>query len=457
LPTAEAAPGRTLSLAARFTAALALILLAGGVAVALAALAYGRHAAQEAFDRLLLGAANQIAGAISLRDGRILVDLPRSAFELLALAPEDRVLYAVIGPDGATITGYEEVAAAAVDGAFHEADFAGEAARLVTVHRRFAERSFSGTITVVVGQTLRARAELASEITRGALAVAGAAGLLMSGLAVFAVRSALGPLRRIERVLARRTPQDLTPLDVAVPRELGGLVGAINRFMARLDRQAAATRTLIADASHQLRTPIAALRAQAELAEEETDAARQQAIVARIRARATSLGRLTDQMLNRALILHRAEAEPPERVDLRMVAMAVVEASDHDQHTGAAVLRLDLPEEPVWCLGDAFSLGEAVKNLVANAFRHGVPPVTVAVRDGAQAVIAVRDCGPGIPEADWAEAGRRYARQTGVSPESAGLGLAIVAEVARAHGGELAFARVAEGFEARLLLPRIAG
>jgi two-component system, OmpR family, sensor histidine kinase TctE len=168
LPTAEAAPGRTLSLAARFTAALALILLAGGVAVALAALAYGRHAAQEAFDRLLLGAANQIAGAISLRDGRILVDLPRSAFELLALAPEDRVLYAVIGPDGATITGYEEVAAAAVDGAFHEADFAGEAVRLVTVRRRFAERSFSGTVAVVVGQTTRARAELASRKSPGA-------------------------------------------------------------------------------------------------------------------------------------------------------------------------------------------------------------------------------------------------------------------------------------------------
>jgi two-component system sensor histidine kinase TctE len=295
--------------------------------------------------------------------------------------------------------------------------------------------------------------------------VAGVAGVLMSGLAVFAVRSALGPLRRIERILARRTPQDLTPLDVAVPRELGGLVGAINRFMARLDRQAATTRTLIADASHQLRTPIAALKAQAELAEEETDLARQQAIVARIHARATSLGRLTDQMLNRALILHRAEAEPPERVDLRMVAVAAVEASDHDQHTGAAILKLELPEDPVWCLGDAFSLGEAVKNLVANAFRHGVPAVTVAVTDAvkaeggelARAVIAVRDCGPGIPEEHWDDAGRRYARQTGVSPESAGLGLAIVAEVARAHGGELAFARVTEGFEARLLLPRIAG
>jgi two-component system, OmpR family, sensor histidine kinase TctE len=279
----------------------------------------------------------------------------------------------------------------------------------------------------------------------------------MSGLVVFAVRSALGPLRRIERVLARRTPQDLTPLDVAVPRELGGLVGAINRFMARLDRQAATTRTLIADASHQLRTPIAALRAQAELAAEETEPAQQRAIVARILTRAVNLGRLTDQMLNRALILHRADAVPPEPVDLRMVAMAVVEESDHDRNTGDAVLRLELPEEAVWCSGDAFSLGEAVKNLVANAFRHGVPPVTVAVRDGAPAEIAVRDSGPGIPEAEWADAGQRYARRTGVSPESAGLGLAIVAEVARAHGGELAFAKRPDGFEARLVLPRAAG
>jgi two-component system, OmpR family, sensor histidine kinase TctE len=460
LPTAKpGAAGRIQSLTTRLAVALALLLLAGGAAVALGALAYGRHAAQEAYDRLLVGAANAIAGGISLRDGTVAVNLPISAFELLALATEDRVVYAVIDPEGQVVTGYEGVDPAAPDArsSFHEGKFAGEPIRLATVRRRFAERTFSGTVTVVVGQTTRARAELAGEITRGALAVAGFVGLLMSGLAVFAVRSALRPLRRIEGVLAARSPRDLTPIDVAVPREIDGLVEGINRFMARLDRQMTAMRNLIADASHQIRTPIAALRAQADLAGEETDPARLRAIVARIHGRAVSLGRLTDQMLNHALIIHRADAAPLERIDLRTVAIRVVEESDHDLLADDAVLRLDLPEEPVWCDGDALSLGEACKNLVMNAFRHGVPPVTLVVCDGAAPMIAVRDRGPGIPEAHWPDAATRYARMTGVSPESAGLGLAIVAAVAQAHGGTLAFARAGEGFEARLVLSAVTG
>ncbi len=453
MPTPDgAAPGRKLSLTSRLAVALALLLLAGGVAVALGALAYGRHAAQEAYDRLLVGAANAMAGGITLRDGELSVDLPISAFEMLALAADDRVAYAVIGPDGSVVTGYGEIAGAREEG-FHDGAFGGEPARFFTLRRQFAERAFSGAVTVVVGQTLRARSELAREITRGALAVVAFAGLLMSGLAVFAVRSALGPLRRIEDVLAGRSPRDLTPLDVAVPREIGGLVGSINRFMARLDRQVTAMRSLIADASHQLRTPIAALRAQAELAADETDPEALRRIVARIRGRTVNLGRLTDQMLNHAMIIHRADAVPLERIDLRLVAIRVVEESDHDLLADDAVLRLDLPEEPVWGQGDALSLAEACKNLVANALRYGAPPVTLAVRAGPAPALVVRDRGPGIPEAHWPDAAVRYARATGVSPQSAGLGLAIVAAVAKAHGGTLGFCREAGGFEARLELP----
>jgi two-component system, OmpR family, sensor histidine kinase TctE len=90
-----------------------------------------------------------------------------------------------------------------------------------------------------------------------------------------------------------------------------------------------------------------------------------------------------------------------------------------------------------------------LKPVLLNPPRCSAPRVTLTC--------SARDSGPGIPEAEWADAGQRYARRTGVSPESAGLGLAIVAEVARAHGGELAFAKRPDGFEARLVLPRAAG
>ena len=106
------------------------------------------------------------------------------------------------------------------------------------------------------------------------------------------------------------------------------------------------------------------------------------------------------------------------------------------------------------CLGDALSLAEACKNLLANALRHGVPPVTVAVRTEAGfACLAVQDRGAGLPEAHWQDAAQRYARSSGVSPTSAGLGLAIVHAVAQAHHGHLRFSRLPDGFEAVIAIP----
>lgn len=436
-----------------------LLILAGGAGVTVAAVNYGRHAAQEAYDRLLIGAANQIAGAVSLRDGAVVVDLPVSAFELLALAPDDRILYAVIDPAGQVVTGYDGVPLPPPGDRFATLPMAGEPFRLAVVDRTFAERAFAGTIRVVVGQTLRARQDLASQITRNAMGVLAIAALAMAALTVFAVRSSLAPLRTIERALAARSPQDLSPLDVPVPREVGGLVASLSHFMGRLDRQIAGMRSLIADASHQLRTPIAALRAQAELAADEPDPARQREIVARIRSRSVNLGRLADQLLSHAMIIHRADAEPHERIDLREVAIRAVDESDHDLLATDTVLRLDLPEDPVEVVGDTLSLVEACKNLVTNAFRHGRPPVTVTVwtEDGAPR-IGVQDTGPGMPPEHWDNAPVRYSRKSGVSPDSAGLGLVIVEAVARAHGGRLRFRIAPNGcFEAALVLPTGSG
>ncbi|MCA8884030.1 MAG: sensor histidine kinase N-terminal domain-containing protein [Rhodobacteraceae bacterium] len=457
LPKAKALPVISgYSLKARLAAALAIVFAIGGVAVAVAALAYGRNAAQLSYDRLLIGAANQIAQSVELRKGAVVVDLPVSAFELLSLAPEDRVVYAVFDPQNRLITGYDTVAPPASPARFYNGVFTGEPIRLAQVARNFAERGFSGPVTVVVGQTTRARADLAAQITRNALIAAGLAGIAMIGLSVFAVWSALRPLARIERDLAQRSPQDLTPVDVAIPTEIGSLVAALNRFMGRLDRQIGVMRNLIADASHQLRTPIAALRAQAELAFDEPDPDRLRRIVGRIHARSLTLSRLTDQLLNHALIIHRADSEPLQPVDLRTVAIRAIDETDRSLFATDIRPGLDLPENPVWCAGDALSLAEACKNLLGNALRHGTAPVTLVVtQTGSEARLAVHDAGPGLRADQWADAGTRFARDSGVSADSAGLGLAIVHAVAVAHHGGLSFGHTdaPAGFEAAIVLP----
>ena len=453
-------PEQRSSLTRRLALSISLLLIAGGALVSVAALAYGRQAAQTAFDRLLLGSARQVVDSTSVIDGRVMADIPVSAFELLALAPEDRVFYRIVGHDGQTLTGYDSLEIPddddAPDVAYYNLEFNGEPIRVIAMSKRFAERAFSGTIQVLVAQTLRARNALAQELVGSAVLVVVLVGVSMAILAILAVYSALRPLYRIERSFSSRDPRDLTPLDVAVPSELTPVVSAINRFMSRLDRQMETTNNLIADSAHQLRTPIAALRAQTELATEESDPAALSVSLERIHARSRSLSRLTDQLLNRALIIHRNDSVVRTRVDLRTVAMETADEFDIDSQGRARELRLQLPEFAVWVRGDVLSLREACKNLVNNAFVHGQPPVTLIVETvGDKVVLAIQDQGQGVLDQTELRAGERFVQADETSNRlGTGIGLAIVQEVLKAHGGKLLFSPAdRQGFKVSMVFP----
>ena len=451
-------PDSGASLTRRLAWSISLLLIAGGALVSVAALAYGRQAARTAFDRLLLGSARQIEASTSVLDGRVMADIPVSAFELLALAPDDRVVYRIVGQDGKTLTGYDSLVIPdkeVPEVSYYNLNFEGEPIRVVALSHQFAERAFSGTIQVMVGHTLRARKALAQELVGSAILVVALIGASMAILAIFAVYSALRPLHRIERSFSSRDPRDLTPLDVGVPSELTPVVTAINRFMSRLSRQIETTNNLIADSAHQLRTPVAALRAQTELATEETDPAALSSALARIHARSRSLSRLTDQLLNRALIIHRNDSAIRTLIDVRTVAVETVDEFDIDSQGRAMELRLQLPEYAMWVRGDVLSLREACKNLVNNAFVHGQPPVTLAVSaEGDKIILSIHDRGTGmVPDAALRE-GRRFVQSRKAGRLGSGIGLAIVHEVARAHGGKLQFSNDEKfGFKVSMVLP----
>lgn len=438
------------SLTRRLGLALALLLLAGGGIVSALAFAYGQQAADRTYDQLLTGAANQMAESVSLVNGRPVVDLPISAFQLLALAPDDRIFYSITDPDGTLITG-EPLPRVTPKLWVYTQPHSGEMVRFAKAHRVFSERGFSGAVTVIVGQTLRAREALATEITRNALIVMAVAGVLMALLAVIVALSALGPLGRIEAALAARAPQDVSPLTVPVPREIGRLVASLNGFMARLDRVLTANRRLTADASHQLRTPIAALRAQAELAADETDPERLRAIVGRIHARSRDLSRLAEQMLSHAMVIHRADAGALGPLDLRQVAMTAAEEVGHVLPDRAAELRLDLSEDPVPARGEALSLVEACKNLILNGLAHGASPVTIcAALQTGTARLTIRDSGPGPQPGHKSKPKAKPGATHG-----AGLGLTIVEAVADAHEGRVEKALTPNGYEVSLILPAL--
>ncbi|WP_127520150.1 sensor histidine kinase [Mesorhizobium sp. Z1-4] len=446
------------SLALRIGVAVTLVVALAATAALFSAWRYGWQAANEAFDRLLTGASLQIVERIGVVDDSIVVDIPASAFELLALAREDRVFYRVIGPDGTTLTGYDDLPALEVpeDGGteIYETQYSGETVRAAVTGRQLVERNVSGLVTVVVAHTMRERTVLAHDIATKAAILVGAASLAIIALALAGVLYGLSPLTRVERALLSRDPNDLSPFEIETPREIETVVDAINRFTRRLDRRIGSVQAFVADAAHQLRTPITAIRAQAEIAAEEKDPERLARLNKRILDRAIGVSRLADQLLSHAMVTHRADAEPRELLDLRRIAM---EAEEESQRLGDADLpppKLDLPDEEVLIAGDRFSLREAVKNLINNAQTHGKAPVSINVRmlDGF-ARVSVSDFGRGIPADRRDQAGERF-RGGGASRTGAGLGLAIVAEVAQSHGGKLEFADLPGGaFEAAIILP----
>jgi two-component system sensor histidine kinase TctE len=229
--------------------------------------------------------------------------------------------------------------------------------------------------------------------------------------------------------------------------------------MTRLRRQIETIENLISDSAHQLRTPIAALRAQAELAEEEDDPARRRDIVARIHRRSIDLSRLTDQILSRALVIHRSDVAIHETIDLRTVAIAASQVFDDGSLFESGRLKLDVPASPVPVRGDALSLQEAAKNFVNNALSHGQGKVTVAVRAAAgQAQLAVSDEGPGPSPDALARLGARFAAGRSGPSGGGGIGLAIAKAVADAHRGEIrAGSAAVGGFEIALILPLAKG
>jgi two-component system, OmpR family, sensor histidine kinase TctE len=225
--------------------------------------------------------------------------------------------------------------------------------------------------------------------------------------------------------------------------------------MDRLSGRIALMQRFIADAAHQIRTPLAGLASQVDLLTEEVRPERREQQLNRVRERTAELGRLTNQLLNHAMIIHRAEVAEFDTIDLAVLARQVL--------INAVPLSLDRdvdisfqdPPDPVLMRGDAVSLREALSNLIHNALKHGAETrleVRVFAEDDA-AIVEVVDDGPGIPVSEWQRVREPFHTK---SATGSGLGLSIAGDVVRAHGGELRFReRTDDGFAVILRFRRL--
>jgi two-component system sensor histidine kinase TctE len=436
------------SLYRRLVWVIAAVLAVGALILGWAAWIYARIAADEAYDRLLVGAALQIAESVATEPGRVTVDPPVSAFETLALATDDRIFYRVTDPNGENLTGQDDLASARPHGrpgrepVLADGSYRGFPVRIVTLGRLVTGEGIAGFVEITLAQTRIARLELARDLTlKSVLLVLGMSVLALIALLV-AVRIALRPLQSVQAAIAARDPKDLRPVEIEAPREVTMLINSINHFLGRLAERVEGMERFIADAAHQIRTPLTALAAQVDLLSAETRADRRRQQLARVRERIDQLGRLTSQLLSHAMVIHRREVVAREPVDLVALARgAMAQAVPLSLERDIRVV-FEAAEPALIIPGDRVSIGEVIANAVHNAIRHGAPGLVMVrlKRDGPLARVEIADDGPGIPREAWGEVIKPFVRGQG-DPSGSGLGLAIIADVVSAHGGQLTFHR----------------
>jgi len=381
---------------------------------------------------------------------------------MLSLARRDRIFYRVISPTGETVTGYAGLPLAnprvtAATPRFFNAPYAGETLRFVVLGRLLAEPRMQGWAVVQVGQSTVERGDLAREITVNALALVL---ILMAMTLLFVwigINVALRPLAAIERNLRDRAPTDLKPREMSVPREVRHLVVAINHFLDRLRASVEAMQTIIADSAHQIRTPLASLRAQMDLAADEPDPEARRRFLDKARRNAALTTRLTGQLLSHATVTHRTDTIALVRVEIRDIVQRVLSDAAFAAEERGIELVVDDAGGDTHVLGDPIALREALRNLVDNAIKYGPAEATVEVAiatdtANGMVIVEIRDRGPGIPEAEKSRAFERFHRVGRTDDTGSGLGLAIVRQVVERHGGIALIDRPGGGLIARLTI-----
>jgi two-component system sensor histidine kinase QseC len=295
------------------------------------------------------------------------------------------------------------------------------------------------TVRVVVGQNDHVRDELVSH-TLWQLLLPALLGLPILGAWVWlSIRHGLRPLDVVAEQIAAREPEYLDAVEPATaPEEIRPLVESINQLFARVEQAIEAEKRFTADAAHELRTPLAALAAQAQVALRARDADERRHAIDQLITSSRRASRLVEQLLTLARV-DPNEAPPAGSVELDWLARQVCEINGPQAVEDGVALELDAL--PTTVTGDADMLRILLRNLVDNAIRYtpagGKVTVTVTER-----TLTVTDTGPGIPLAERERVFNRFHRLAGQEKEGSGLGLSIVARIAERHGATI---RLADG------------
>ncbi|MDP3088481.1 MAG: ATP-binding protein [Methylotenera sp.] len=319
---------------------------------------------------------------------------------------------------------------------FSETTLSGEAWRVFT---RWDNRH---EFMIQVAEPLAGRESLARHITFKMLLPTFVALPVLALLIWFGVGAGLHPLQQLKQEVKQRTANRLEPVAMeGVPEEVTPLVKALNDLFSRLESAFEGERRFTADAAHELRTPLAALKIQAQVALRSTDTVERQSALENVLRGVDRATRLVEQLLTLARVDPETLALDYKPVDLNGLAATVMRDLESLAHTKQIALSLEESVDNISCkvLGDEAQLNLLLRNLLDNAIRYTPKGgrVSVTVRNSVGLMLEVRDTGSGIPEAEREQVLQRFYRVTGTGQEGSGLGLSIVRRIAELHGARL--------------------
>ena len=433
----------TRSIGRRMTVLLALVAAVLSLLSWSMVSSFARQAAERTQDNILAASATIIAETLRSEAGQVRLELPYAAFAMLGAVSEDRVFYQ-IETAGEVLTGYDDLTVGSDaprpgEVRFETIDYRDVSLRMVRMTRMVLAGDEPVPVTVSLAQTRNGIGTIASDLSQTAAALSVAFFVLAVALSAFVAQTSLRPLNELAQAVARRGPNDLRPLRRDVPSELSPLMVSLNRLMERLAQSLRRSEEFIAEAAHRVRTPLATVRAQAEVALHAAvspdDKQRLRQMIRAVDESSRSAG----QLLDHATVAYRAEDLSRDRIDLAELSETVAEALRPTAGLKDIDIRLTAGE--AWVLGDQVLLESALRNIVDNAVKYSPDETTVDITvtaDNGRACIKVCDQGPGLDADAAQDLTGRFKRGNNVAGVvGSGLGLTIASEVVGAHGGEL--------------------
>jgi two-component system sensor histidine kinase TctE len=409
--------------------------------------------ATEVYDQSLADIGIALGSHIRASGSGFRLDLPPAVEQVLRADRYDTVYYRLSGPDGRAIAGEADLPGPPEPSSalqYYDGTYRGRTVRVVSL----SAQCETATCNVMVAETTVKRTRLAREILFSSVLPEVLIALATVVLVWFGVKRGLAPLARLSEDIRQRSPVDLHALDAArAPEETRPLIHALNGLLGQVSETHRNQQRFIANAAHQLRTPLAGLQTHTELALSQPlpEAARAQ--VEQVHEATIRTVRLANQLLALARAEPGGRNEPLAPVDLKAVVEGAADEWVHRALQRDTDLGFDLASAGV--RGDDFLLGEALANLLHNSLAYAPRGARITVRTGqrdGRAFLEVEDDGPGIPVSERERVLDRFYRVPATPGTGSGLGLAIVREIASGHGATIAISDGAGGRGTRIAL-----